>query len=64
MATKTEGFLRSKEICERLSIGRTTLWRLIQEGKFPQGFQLGKRIRVWNIKDVEAFEASMSASTK
>ncbi len=46
-------FLRMKDVCERVGLGRTTVWRLTKEGKFPASHLLGSRSIGWLESDVE-----------
>lgn len=59
-APSTEGkaYLRVNEICTRWGVGRNTVYNLIAAGKLPAVKILGCR-RV-ALKDVEAFEATLS----
>jgi len=47
-----EGFVRLPVILKVLSIGKTTWWCGVREGKFPKGIRIGKRTARWNVKDI------------
>jgi len=46
-----ETILKTKDICERLRISRTTFWRLRRSGKFPQATHVGGFLRGWKESD-------------
>jgi len=49
-----ETILKTKDICARLRISRTTLWRLRQSGKFPQPTRVGgTNLQGWRESDFE-----------
>ena len=48
-------FLRAKAIMKLLSISKSTLYRWINEGHFPEGRLLGPRVRVWPMSVVLEF---------
>ena len=35
-------YLRFKELRQRVPLGRTTIWRMMREGRFPQSRRIGK----------------------
>jgi predicted DNA-binding transcriptional regulator AlpA len=41
------GALRAKEISKLLSIGESSWWRGVAEGRYQQGRRLGPRTTVW-----------------
>lgn len=47
--------LRLPEVQERVSLGRSTIWLWIKEGRFPNGKKLSSRVTVWLESDIEAF---------
>lgn len=51
-------FLRAKEACLFLGIGKSTLWLWFKEGRLPRGVLLSPRCRVWSIDELETFVAS------
>jgi len=52
--------LRAKQIVNLLSIGRSTWWAWVKEGKAPAGIRFGNRITVWRAGDIQAFIAGMA----
>ena len=49
-----EGFVRLPVVLKVLSIGKTSWWNGIREGKYPRPLLLGKRTARWNVKDIRA----------
>ncbi len=45
-------FLSSKQVQERTSLSRTTLWRLEKEGLFPSRIQVSPRRVAWSEAEV------------
>jgi prophage regulatory protein len=40
-------YIRFKELRKRVPLGRTTIWRMMQEGRFPQSRRIGKVATAW-----------------
>lgn len=47
--------LRLPAVCERTGLGRSRVYRLIQEGFFPAPVQLGVRSVAWPENEIEAW---------
>lgn len=47
--------LRLPEVKHKVALGRSTIWLWIKQGKFPAGFKLSSRVRVWNEKEINDF---------
>jgi prophage regulatory protein len=47
--------IRLPEVQRRVSIGRSTIWLWIKEGRFPKGIKLSKNVTVWNESEIDAF---------
>lgn len=47
--------LRAKDAAAFLSIGLSTFWRWVQQGKLPHGLRLSARCTVWRREELEAF---------
>ncbi len=47
--------LRLSEVCHRLGMSRTTLWRLMRDGKFPKPIPVSQRVFVWMESDIAAY---------
>ncbi|WP_433925083.1 helix-turn-helix transcriptional regulator [Vreelandella sp. 21] len=60
----TKGYLTTREVCERYSIGRTTLYRWMQRksSPFPAPAISGNAGQNrWRIEDIENYEARIAA---
>lgn len=47
--------MRAKEAAAFLSIGVSTFWRWVADGRLPKGTKLATRTTVWRRSDIEAF---------
>lgn len=57
-------FLSDRDLANRYSIGRTTVWRWLADGRLPPPVQLTPGTTRWRLIDIEAFEAKrLAAST-
>jgi prophage regulatory protein len=48
-------FYRLTDLVTLLSVSRSSVYRWIKEGQFPQQTHVGARISVWNADDVDAW---------
>jgi prophage regulatory protein len=46
-------FIRFNELRQRIPLGRTTIWRMMREGRFPQSRRIGKMAVAWLESEVE-----------
>ena len=53
----THAFLNEKQVCERTSLSRSTIWRLRQAGDFPEPVKITERRVAYRAEDVEAWIA-------
>jgi prophage regulatory protein len=54
MATSAR-LLRQQAVIDKVSQGRSTLWKLIKEGKPPQPVKIGARSIGWVEAEVDAY---------
>jgi predicted DNA-binding transcriptional regulator AlpA len=52
-------YARSRDVLQRFLISRTTLWRLVRNGKFPAPVYMPGGQRRWLLADLERFEAEL-----
>jgi prophage regulatory protein len=52
---KPDTMLRLAGVEGLVGLRKSTLYRLIQEGKFPRGIRLSARATAWSLKDVSAW---------
>ncbi|WP_368407563.1 helix-turn-helix transcriptional regulator [Desulfobotulus pelophilus] len=52
-----KAFYRSKNVCELLQVNRSTIWRWVREGHFPEPrrFGAGRRLIGWDRETIERF---------
>ncbi len=53
MNTEKTGFLRLKEVLKLFPISKSSWWKGIAEGKYPQPCKLGPRTTAWRVADIE-----------
>ena len=53
--------LDQKTILASLGISKTTLWRMIGRGEFPQPIKIGERLNGWRV---ETFEQWLESKAK
>jgi prophage regulatory protein len=51
-------FLRLPEVKNRVGVGRSTLYRWMEEGRFPRSVQLSQKCVVWRETDIDSWIAS------
>jgi prophage regulatory protein len=49
------GFVRLPTVLRIVPIGRSTIWKMIGEGRFPAPAKLAPRIAAWRVEDLRAF---------
>lgn len=49
----TMRYIRFKELRQRVPLGRTTIWKMMREGRFPQSRRIGKMATAWLENEVE-----------
>jgi len=45
-------YYRINELSDILSMGKSTIWNLIKEGKFPESIKISEGVTVWNANDI------------
>jgi prophage regulatory protein len=51
-------YLRAPEVCSRVALSRTTIWRLVRGGQFPAPRQLSPNAIGWLASEVDAWIAT------
>ena len=49
-------FLSVKQLCDRYSTSRQSIWRWVRDGRFPRPVKLSPGCTRWRLSDVEQFE--------
>lgn len=50
-----ERFLRLRDVVAKVGLGRTTIYRMIQEGRFPPPVHPTSNTAVWPMSDLDAW---------
>ena len=45
-------YYRINELSEILSMGKSTIWGLMKEGKFPQSNKISQGVTAWKSEDI------------
>jgi len=48
-------FLRLPSVAEKVGLSRSQIYKLIQQGEFPEPIKLGPKISVWIEEKLEAW---------
>lgn len=57
-------YIRIKELAPMLSLGESTIYRLIKENKFPKQIKLAERTSVWRLSVINQWIADKEAVSK
>ena len=70
--TQLDGYLRLNQIVGNpkatppvaaiIPISKSTWWKGVKEGKYPQPVKLGPRMTAWRIADIRSFIESMEVA--
>jgi len=55
--------VRMSRLVEMIGLSRSTIWKLLSEGKFPKPIRLGSRSIAWRINDIEEWLQSRQELT-
>lgn len=62
--SETKLLITSQEVCKRLSISRTTLWKWKQEfPDFPKGIRVSQVKTLFKVSEIEAWVAKLGKKT-
>lgn len=62
--SETKLLITSQEVCKRLSISRTTLWKWKQEfPDFPKGIRMSPTKTLFKASEIEAWVAKLGKKT-
>ena len=62
MEVLDEQFLTVKEVCQRLSIGKSTVWAWSMENRFPKPVLLSARCTRWRLSEIVVWERDMASA--
>lgn len=66
MSTTTntpERLLRLPQVLDLVPLGKSTIWKMVAEQRFPAPLKLSSRCTVWKERDVRDWIDSLSATT-
>jgi predicted DNA-binding transcriptional regulator AlpA len=52
------GFLRQPQVLTLIPMSKSSWWRGVKAGRYPQPVKLGPRITAWRAEDIAALVAS------
>ena len=55
-------YIRFKELRQRVPLGRTTIWNMIREGRFPRSRRIGKAAMAWLDTEVDEWIRKQAGS--
>jgi prophage regulatory protein len=47
--------LRLPDVCAVTGLGKSTVWRMVKEGRFPTPHSISARVTAWKAADVKAW---------
>lgn len=53
--SRDEKLVRMKRVIEMTTLSRTTLWRMVRQGRFPQPVKISRNRVAWREYDVVAW---------
>lgn len=62
MEVLDEQYLTVKEVCQRLSIGKSTVWAWSTENRFPKPVRLSSRCTRWRLSEIVVWERDMASA--
>ena len=62
MQPQGKRLVRMREVCNKIGVGRSTLYKMIHAGNFPPPKQLGGRTVAWLESDIDAWIGSRGST--
>jgi prophage regulatory protein len=47
--------MRFKKLRENVALGRTTIWQMVKDGRFPAPVRIGKNGIAWRSDEIQAW---------
>lgn len=60
--TPTKRILNQQYILSSIGVSKTTLWRMINAGKFPAPIKIGERLNGWRVETFEGWLDAQGAA--
>ncbi|MGV1683458.1 helix-turn-helix transcriptional regulator [Sphingopyxis sp. NJF-3] len=57
-----ERFLRLPEVCRRVGLGKTMIYTMVNDGRFPKPYKLSPGTSRWSEREIVAWIADVKAS--
>ena len=61
--TTHDRLLRRQEVERRCQLSRSTIYRLMRLGQFPEPIRIGPRAVRWSLREIEAYLADCPRAT-
>ncbi|MBW2186923.1 MAG: AlpA family phage regulatory protein [Deltaproteobacteria bacterium] len=61
-STKKDSLLRMKQVLEIVPLGKSTVWKMVAENKFPQPVKLSERCTAWRESDIQRWMDELTTS--
>ena len=61
--TTHDRLLRRQEVERRCQLSRSTIYRLMRLGQFPEPIRIGPRAVRWSLREIEAYLAGCPRAT-
>ena len=58
-----ENFLKLGEVCRRVGLGRSMIYRMIKEGRFPRPYKLSAASR-WSERELATWMSDIKGETE
>lgn len=55
--------LRLHQVLEIIPVGKSSWWKGVREGKYPQPVKLGQRTTCWRLSDIERLIKELGKET-
>ena len=50
-----ESFLKLAEVCRRVSLGRSMIYQMVRDGRFPRPYKLSCAASRWSEREISAW---------
>lgn len=47
-----KGCIRLKHILQLIDVSKSTWWKGVKDGRFPQPVRFGSRLTMWSVEDI------------
>lgn len=48
-----KGCIRLKHILQLIDVSKSTWWKGVKDGRFPQPVRFGSRLTMWRVEDIK-----------